>query len=415
MGLTIEPECPQCGAPVAIDELDRLLSCPYCGVRSFLFARDYFRLVLPRNTSRQDLIYAPYLRFKGAIYYCRGRQVKYRLLDITNVGTELAGLPFSLGFRTQGPKLKFITPKIKGAFLKFNLDQNKILERASRISASASMEPLLYRAFIGEVLSLIYFPMYLENNKLVDAVLNRPIVSLNKDINISELTVKNPQWKLGALAAICPQCGWDLKGEKDSVVLACDNCNIGWSASEAKFTRVEVRSVPAREGEAINLPFWRIAVTMEGGGIKINSYADFIRQTGCLATKSIAPEWEEEQFAFWIPAFKIEPKIFLYLANRLSVALRTVETVETVPEINVFPVTLPQREAIESLRIVFASATKDKFKKTIYPALPELKIEPKSVMLVYLPFTETSMELIQQQSSVAFSKAVLRIGRYFLG
>ena len=414
MGLTIEPECPQCGAPVAIDELDRLLSCPYCGVRSFLFTRDYFRLVLPHNGSRQDLIYAPYLRFKGAVYYCQGTGVKYRLLDITNVGTELAGLPFSLGFRTQGPKLKFITPETKGAFLKFNLEPDKILERASRISASATVEPLLYRAFIGEVLSLIYFPMYLENNKLVDAVLNKPVLSLGRDINILELTTKNPQWKLGALATVCPQCGWDLKGEKDSVVLTCSNCNIGWSASEEKFTRVEIRSIPAKEGETINLPFWKIPVIMEGAGIKINSYADFIRQTGCLATKNVLPEWESEQPTFFIPAFKIEPKIFLYLANRLSIALRAAETVETIPETNVFPVTLPQHEAIESLRIVFASATKDKFKKTIYPALPELKIEPKSVMLVYLPFTETSMGLIQQQASVAFSKAVLRIGRYFL-
>jgi len=412
MGLAIGLECPQCGAPAEIDELDRLLSCPYCGVSSFLLARDYFRLVLPHNAPGKDLIYAPYLRFKGAVYYCQGLQVKHRLLDITNVGTELAGLPFSLGFRTQGPKLKFLTPETEGAFLKFNLDRDKILERAGKISASAAGEPLLYRAFIGELFSLIYFPVYEKNNRLFDAVSNRPLARLN-DTDISELTVKKPRWKLGALAAICPQCGWDLKGERDSVVLTCDNCNSNWSAAGKKFTRVEVRSIPAQEDETIYLPFWKISLTVEGADFKVNSYADFIRQTGYLAKSYISPEWEGEQLTFLIPAFKIEPRKFLHLAKQLSFTLRAAETVETPTDINAFPATLPQSEAIESLGMVLAANTKGRFKETVYPLLPELKFEPKRVTLVYVPFAETAMELIQKQASLSFLKVALGIGRRF--
>jgi hypothetical protein len=412
MGFIVEQECPQCGAPVELDETDRLLRCPYCEVRSLLFSPDYFRLVLPHNAPEEDLIYAPYLRLKGALYYCRGMKVQHRILDITNVGTQLKGIPFSLGVRQQCPKIKFITPETQGSFLKFTLDQNEILARAGRFSTSGVVRGQLYhQAFIGETFSLIYFPMYVKDNQLFNALEKQPIAKLDEGGSPLELTVSSPNWKLDFLATLCPQCGWDLKGEKDSVVLTCNNCNTAWSAAEGKLVKVNIRSVPDKGGNTLNLPFWKISATAECADIVINSFADFIRKTGQARTRVIPPEWENEELNFWIPAFKIHPKVFLAMSYKITFALHAVKTREVIPENNVYPVTLPRREAIESLKIVFANAIKDQYKKEIYPLLPEITFEPKDSTLVYLPFTETSMEIIQQQSRINFFKAHLKIGR----
>lgn len=412
MGFTIEQECPQCGAPVELDETDRLLRCPYCEVRSVLFAKDYFRLVLPHNAPEKDLIYAPYLRLKGTFYSCRGMKIEHRILDITHVGTQLRGIPFSLGVRRQCPRIKFITPKKQDAFLKVTLDQDEILARAVKISTSPAISrPCFHQVFIGETFSLIYLPMYMKDNQLFDALERKLITKLVEDGSILKLTESHPKWKLDFLATMCPQCGWDLKGEKDSVVLTCSNCDTAWSAAECKLVKVNVHSVADERGNALSLPFWKIPATTESADMVIYSFADFIRETGHDRASVIQPEWEDKEPDFWIPAFKIHPKVFLALSHRMTMTLQNIETRAVIPQGNVYPVTLPKREAIESLKIVFANATKDPYKKNIYPLLPEITFEPKDSTLVYLPFTETSMEMIQQQSGINFFKAHLKIGR----
>jgi DNA-directed RNA polymerase subunit RPC12/RpoP len=68
MGFTVEQDCPQCGAPIELDETDHLMRCPYCQVKNFLFTPKYFRYLLPHKVNQKEIIYAPYLRFKGNVY-----------------------------------------------------------------------------------------------------------------------------------------------------------------------------------------------------------------------------------------------------------------------------------------------------------------------------------------------------------
>ena len=175
MGFTVEQECPQCGAPIDLDEADRLMECPYCGVNHFLSATDYFRFVLPLKTVREDIIYAPYLRFKGNVFYCDQRNVGHRVVDITHLGLPMDGLPISLGLRPQAMKMRFVTPQTNGRYLRFSLKAIDILNRAGRLSTGASREQILHRAFIGETLNLIYLPLYLKNERLYDGVVDKPI------------------------------------------------------------------------------------------------------------------------------------------------------------------------------------------------------------------------------------------------
>ena len=160
MGIQVEHECPQCGAPIQFEETDRLLRCPYCDVQNFLFVRDYFRYVLPHKAPGREIIYAPYLRFKGNVYYCQGININYRVVDITNTGLLFKGIPDSLGLRPQAMKMKFVEPDTEGSFLRFTLQAKDIIARAGRFSEESSCGTLYHRAYIGETLSIIYLPLY---------------------------------------------------------------------------------------------------------------------------------------------------------------------------------------------------------------------------------------------------------------
>ena len=107
MGFTVEQDCPQCGGPIELDETDHLLRCPYCHVKNYLFTPKYFRYLLPLKAPHKEIIYAPYLRFKGNVFYCTGSTVGHRVVDITHVGLPLGGIPASLGLRPQTMKMKF--------------------------------------------------------------------------------------------------------------------------------------------------------------------------------------------------------------------------------------------------------------------------------------------------------------------
>jgi len=406
MGIQLEHECPQCGAPIQFEETDRLLRCPYCDVQNYLFVRDYFRYVLPHKAPGREIIYAPYLRFKGNVYYCRGMNINYRVVDITNTGLSFKGIPDSLGFRPQAMKMKFVEPDTEGSFLRFTLQAKDIIARAGRFSEESSCGTLYHRAYIGETLSIIYLPLYEEMGRLFDAVLNRPIANLPKgDDRIGSAVNKNPEWMLSFIPTLCPGCGWNLKGERDSVILTCDNCDTAWEVRGGKFEQVRFFLVPALERDSIYLPFWKISAEIKG--LEINSFADFIRLTN--QPKAIKKEWETMGMNFWSPAFKIRPKVFLNLSKRLTIIREQFHTEETIKGRRLYPVTLPQTEAAQGMKLTLADSTLNK--KSILPLLPRIGFEIKETTLVYLPFQETGQEMIQEHTKITINRNSLAFGR----
>ena len=407
MGFTVEQDCPQCGAPVELDETDHLMKCPYCHVNNFLYSRDYFRYVLPHKAPNKEIIYAPYLRFKGNIYFCKGFTVGHRVVDITHVGLSFKGLPGSLGFRPQAMKMRFVTTDTQGSFLKFSLKAAEILSRAGKLSSGSSAQEILHRAYIGETLSLIYLPLYVESNALFDAILNRRIAQLSEDEEtLDDAVVKNPRWKLTFMATLCPQCGWNLEGERDSVVLTCSNCETVWEALKGRFSRINFFEVPGQSKDTQYLPFWKISARAKG--VDIASFADFIRVTN--QPRVIGKDWEDDDMNYWCPAFKIRPKIFLNLSKQFTVSQKHFQAEEVIPKKNVYPVTLPSSEAIQSLKVILASSTL--YKKRVFPHLPRVKFNIKGSTLVYLPFRETGQEMIQEQMQISINKNTLEFGRY---
>ncbi len=404
MGFTVEQECPQCGAPIGLEETDHLLQCPYCQVKSFLFAPDYFRLVLPHKAPDKEIIYAPYLRFKGNTYACQGQTIGHRIVDITHLGTPVKGLPISLGLRPQAMKMRFVTQDTAGSFLRCSLGVDDVLARAGKRTSGSGR--LFHRAYIGETVSLIYLPLFVHKETLFDAIINRPIVKLTQGEDILGSADNHPRWRLTFMSTLCPQCGWNLEGERDSVVLTCNNCNTAWEASEGRFVRVGFGVVPGQGEKTMYLPFWKIAARADGIGI--NSFADFIRLTN--QPRVVQKDWENQDMSYWCPAFKIRPKIFLRLLSQLTISQKDFKTKETIPKQDLYPVTMPQSEAAQSMKLTLANSALTK--RNTFPLLPQVNFAIKNSTLVYLPFTDKGHDMVQQDMRVSINKRALEYGRY---
>ncbi|HOP48567.1 MAG TPA: zinc ribbon domain-containing protein [Desulfobacteraceae bacterium] len=408
MGLTVEQECPQCGAPIELDETDNIMLCPYCGVKNFLFAPHFYRFLLPHKAPGKEIFYTPYLRFKGNIYFCNDSNLTCRYLDITRPGLSHKGIPISLGVRPQAMKLRFFSPDANGSFLRFSIDPKEILSKAVIRPSHLMTGRLFHHAYIGEALSVVYLPVFVENCKIFDAVLNRPLAEGSDGAGILEHPIeKNPRrWRIMFMATLCPVCGWNLDGERDSVVLTCKNCNSAWEAYEAKFSQVEFAVMPGDGSESAYLPFWKISVKVTG--IEINSFSDFIRVTN--QPRIPGKEMENQDMSFWCPAFKIRPKIFLNLSRQSTVSQNEFKTVNTFPNNSIYPVTLPKKEALQSMKITLAASALNK--RDIFPLLPEVRFKIKSSMLVYLPFKDTGHEMVHEFTGMSINKNIMKFGRF---
>jgi hypothetical protein len=272
---------------------------------------------------------------------------------------------------------------------------------------TAGSGELFHRAYIGETVSLIYLPLFVEKETVFDAILNRPIMKLTESEDMFESAAENRlQWRLTFMSTLCPQCGWNMEGERDSVVLTCSNCSTAWEALEGKFVRVDFAVVPAQEEKTVHLPFWK--VTAGAKGIEIDSFADFIRVTN--QPRAIQQDWNNQEMSYWCPAFKIRPKIFLRLLSQLTISQRDFKTEETIPKKGLYPVTMPQSEAVQSMKINLANSAMTK--QTTFPMLPEVHFDIKDSKLVYLPFTDKGLDMVQQHMRIGVNKKALEFGRY---
>jgi ssDNA-binding Zn-finger/Zn-ribbon topoisomerase 1 len=406
MGFIIEQECPQCGAPLDISEADRILTCPHCYVQSYMFSHGFFRYILPPKAADKEIIHIPYLRFRGTVFFCTGTTVDYKIIDITQAGVNLAGIPVSLGFRPQSLKARFARSDTNGRFIKFTLKAADILARAARLTSNGGSDDLLHRAFIGETVSIIYLPVYVENGRLYDAILNRPLSELlvtEEDIK-SGIISETPE-TVSFIPMLCPECGADMKGERESALLLCNNCLKGWEVKEGRFAEIKVIFSARPSDETLFLPFWKI--TAKAKGIDIDSYGDFVRLTNqpfiIDKRRSLRP------MSYISPAFKIRPKMFLNLARQLTIMqMAEYEPVDMIPSNGLHPVTLPLSEAIQALKIILAASAV--MKKNIMPLLPQTGFEILDNSLIYLPFRKSRFDMINEETGISINRQSLEFG-----
>ena len=436
MDLRIEQECPQCGGGLSMSESDRLLTCPFCGVKSFMLSAGAFRYHLPPLAADEQtsLFWAPYLRFKGNVFLVNEAGIGHRVMDTTQLGYGLPGLPPSLGVRPQAMALKRVAPHTGGRYLRLTTKARVVLDKVIRLSSmrvekkkqeivedgtgmiriGSRMESVeysghdryLHRAFIGETLSFVYLPLEVREGILRDAVSGNRIIGLAPDTGFTRAgTGFNPRWQVRFLPTLCPRCGWNLDGEGDCLVMTCANCDTAWALEDTGLTRVDWQMVAGDRHTALYLGFWKVSTHLPEVGIA--SFADFIQRTNQAMVAR--PQWFERVMSFWVPAFKLRPAVFLRAARQATLGQWRLEPGPGHVVRSLYPVTLPAREARQAVKVILAACAASR--KKIFPYLPEIRPAETTVSLVFLPFNDMGHDWVQPHTSTTISKSVLRFGR----
>ncbi len=370
-----------------------MFTCAYCRVKLFLSGRECFRYyILPAEDVHEEICYVPYWRFKGLDFSVAPFAVTGKYVDQTILARGQGAFPGNLGFRPQVLTLRFVSPKTPGRFLPAAVPMHDAFAVAeAHASSFGDSGRVFHRAFIGKTASLLYAPVYEKDGALYDAVLKRRLLvrspAIAEELNAAQ---QQEDWSVEFLSTLCPECGWQLTGEKESAVFICGNCVSVWEMTGRTLERVECIVADGNEEEGLcYAPFWRIAVA--ANGIALETYADFARAVNL--PKAIRPEWEEQKLFFWFPAFKTRPDLFLRLATLLVVDQPRITegagriSAERQP---LAPITLRAQEAANGLTAVLAKLAT----KQLFEVLPHADLKLKSAALVLLPFRQNSIEFI---------------------
>lgn len=413
MDLTIEQNCPSCGAPLVVVEDDRLVQCPFCDVGNYRLdsgaGRYLLRTSLPARISATDLFFVPYLRFKGSVYYVGAGEVGHKIVDTTRIGIEETAMPVSLGLRPQAMKLMPVVGSVPGAFVRQTVPTKTAFAHAAMVTelfSGKSDGPIYHRAFIGETVSRIYQPCYIDTGMVHDAVDNRilgPGSILEK--HRANTDASKVSWEPQFISTICPGCGGLLAGERDSLVLRCQNCQALWREHNKKFHRQAWLAVGSEEPAARYLPFWRLTFSTRGRVLK--SFGDYLRFTNQPVV--VGARYDAAPLSFWIPAFKLNPKSFLQVAAQLTVSQGRIPAGSKRPVASDYPVTLSGEEAGQAVKSVLAATTLNKDKRL--PLLPEMTIVDSRYELLYLPFVKQTHDYVQEHTLTAIPAAAIRFGR----
>jgi DNA-directed RNA polymerase subunit RPC12/RpoP len=405
----IEFQCPRCGAAVSLEETERIFTCAYCRVKLCLGSPGPLQYCIPPSSATGDpVLFAPYWRLKGMVFTCMPGTIKAGTVDFSHIALHSNTLPWSLGIRPQLARLHFLDPGVMGTFLSPSLTIEQAVSgyetNMTRLGVSPWADKALHRAFIGEQTSLLYYPLTRRGGQIVDALQDR-IFESAAEWEARAPAERQPDFRVRFYAATCPDCGRDLDGDRDTLVLTCRNCDGAWKRGSEGLEEMPVYVVPdkARE-ERVGLPFWRIRIGVEG--VSLSTFGDFARFSNL--PRAITPAMEDAAFFFWVPAFKVNAELYLMLIRRMTLFQWRGDFEQRLGGLDCHPVTLPAEEGAESLKTAMADLVADK--RTLLPVLGNLEIAMKETLLVYLPFRARGGELIQPQIQLGIQRKALQYG-----
>jgi hypothetical protein len=127
----------------------------------------FFRYLLPHNAPPdKTLIYLPYWRYKGMIFYATEIGIQHRILDATRLAVDLTCVPASLGLRSQAMTLNIVTPDTPGRFVPPDKPFTQITGLFENISVPKDGGTVYHQTDIGETVSLIFAPFYAAGGKM---------------------------------------------------------------------------------------------------------------------------------------------------------------------------------------------------------------------------------------------------------
>jgi len=195
----IEQQCPQCGAPIILDETDRILTCGFCRIRVYLATEDHFRFYFPpKEGIAEPLYFLPFWRIKGLSYTIGESEILSKYFDTNFLAMDTDLLPHSLGLRPQAMKLFFVgSGDVSGRFIASSGETGENLLKKYRNRSPGKYDREI---FIGERKSVIYAPVYFADSHVYDAILKNlcwihrqtPLLSRCSKI----VPLKNGMWNL---------------------------------------------------------------------------------------------------------------------------------------------------------------------------------------------------------------------------
>lgn len=405
----IDFQCPRCAGNVSLEETERIFTCAYCRVKLCLGSRGPLECYIPAPPGPGDnTLYVPYWRLKGVAFTCTAGSIQSGAVDLSHIALTAKSLPWSLGIQTQLARLRFLAPGVAGTFFAPTLTIGEAIAgceaNLKQLGVPPWTETALHRAWIGEQTSLLFYPLARRDGQIVDTLQDRIFESVGQWAARAPAT-KQPDFQLRFYAATCPDCGVDLDGDRDTLVLTCRNCDRAWKRGSEGLEETPFYVVPDKTGgEQFGLPFWRIQVDVEG--ISLASFADYVRF--CNLPRALTPAMAETPFFFWVPAFKVNPALFLTLIRRVTLFQWQGELEQRLGSLKCHPVTLPAEESAESLKTALADLAADK--RTLLPRLEDMRIVTKEALLVYLPFRARGGELIHPQIPLGIQRKALQYG-----
>ena len=405
MSFFIDHNCPQCGAPIQFEEAERLLVCPFCKVRSFMVSGRYLRTMFMPQVGGESVIFAPYLHFKGSIFFQRAEALEHKQLQITPLGMVSQVLPPNLGWKTQTQRLKIVADIPNATFLRFSRKPGELLSEALVPAVGAATRQ---HHFIGETMSLLYFPMVVVGGLLKDGITGEALARLPANFTFGNQSLDAaPRPELSFLPTLCPHCSSPMQGEGQSIALVCVNCHSAWEAVQGQLVRrsVETAVVPDSRSVAY-LPFWKMNVTASAEK-DVMTHAGFARLTG---KRPVTRKSDDAPVSYYAPAFKVRAKSLLNLASRLTFSQFDFPTRPGAPRGLHHPITMPSQEAIETIPIVLVELAYNK--RDLFVRMTTLTSEVAAPSLVFLPFHPVGGQLVEVHTRLAIEPKTVDFGRY---
>ena len=149
------------------------------------------------------------------LFFCGSLKVDERYVDVSQQAILTDHVPFSVGVRSQAMKIRFVAPDSAGRFLKPAIDHQMIFGDLDKRFGRNLARPILHQAHIGETISMIYAPFYVDDT-VYDAILNKPLTGAEgPDFDPEQWKGGAPKWPPNFLATLCPHCGAEIYEETE--------------------------------------------------------------------------------------------------------------------------------------------------------------------------------------------------------
>jgi len=190
------------------------------------------------------------------------------------------------------------------------------------------------------------------------------------------------------------------------LIVFCDNCHSAWNPSNKNITGVKYSAWEEKRNHVIYLPFWHLKVNVTG--LQLETYADLIK----LANLPKAPmeKWKLTPFYFCAPAFKIYPALFLRWCKQVTVTPAPENLIADFPAKNIYPVTLPAMEALETAPITLTGLLADK--RPLMSKTPPVTFTLEDSSLVLHPFEVRAHELVHTKIGFSINMNALNLSAY---